>query len=501
MQAVNRKKTEQRGAGILLPISSLPSDYGIGTLGKAAFQFVDFLKEAGQTYWQVLPVGPTGYGDSPYQSFSAFAGNPYFIDLDLLIEEGLLKKRDVTSVQWQEQCTAVDYGRIYNGRFPVLRKAFSNSQHEATEEFQMFCKENSNWLEDYCLFMALKNHFLNQEWLRWDDAIKRREAAAIEQYKEELREEIGFWRFCQYKFYSQWKALLTYAHANGIQIIGDLPIYVALDSADVWANPEQFQLDKKLRPKKVAGVPPDDFCADGQLWGNPLYDWKAMEQDGFAWWKQRMCCAAKLYDLIRIDHFIGIVRYFSIPAKDTTARNGIYKKGPGKKLTDAINSVVDSSRIIAEDLGLVVDAVVKLRNKNGYPGMKVMQFGFDGNPANDHFPENYSENTIVYGGTHDNEMILGYFSNQNEWIQNYTMQYLGVKSVDQIPWGMVKKAYTGIGKTVIFQAQDLLCLDNTARMNFPSSTAGNWQWRLRKKQMGKGLASKLRKLAEKTDRI
>lgn len=501
MGSAKERKIHERGAGVLLHISSLPSNYGIGTMGAEAYRFIDFLKSAGQKYWQVLPVGPTSYGDSPYQSYSAFAGNPYFIDLDLLIEEGLLTKRDVTKYKWQEDCTHVNYGMIYNGRFDVLRKAFSNSKHQETESYKIFCETNVGWLENYSLFMALKTYFKYKSWQEWPKDIKMREQEAMQRYSDLLKEEINFWKFCQYKFYAQWDAMLTYAHDNGIRVIGDIPIYLAMDSADVWVNPHLFQLDKKLAPKKVAGVPPDDFSADGQLWGNPLYDWKAMEADGFAWWKKRMRYASRLYDFIRIDHFIGVVRYFAIPAKDETARNGIYRKGPGKKLTDAINSVIDSSRIIAEDLGVVVDAVVKLRNQNDYPGMKIMQFGFNGDPNNDHFPENYTENTIVYGGTHDNETILGFFQNQNEWVQNYTMNYLGVKELKQIPWGMLKKAYSGVGRTVIFQAQDLLCLENDARMNFPSTMGMNWQWRLRKNQMGKGLAARMKKLAEKENRI
>ncbi|MDD5953213.1 MAG: 4-alpha-glucanotransferase [Oscillospiraceae bacterium] len=501
MATTKKKKLHERGAGVLLPISSLPSNYGIGTLGEEAYRFVDFLNSAGQKYWQVLPVGPTSYGDSPYQSFSAFAGNPYFIDLDQLIEMGLLKKRDVTSVVWQDSCTSVRYDLLFQNRFSVLKKAFHNSRHQETESYRMFCEMNASWLEDYSLFMALKVYFHNKPWSDWPKDIRERQAQALHRYESLLKDDVAFWKFCQYMFYSQWDDLLRYAHEKGVQIIGDVPIYVAMDSADVWANPHLFQLDKKLRPKKVAGVPPDDFSADGQLWGNPLYDWKVMEQDGFAWWKQRMTYASRLYDFIRIDHFIGIVRYFSIPAKDKTAVNGVYKKGPGKKLTDAINSVIDSGRIIAEDLGVVVDSVVKLREQNDYPGMKVMEFGFNGDPNNDHFPENYTENTVVYGGTHDNETILGYFQNQNEWVQNYTMAYLKVKQLKQIPWAMVKKAYQSVARTVIFQAQDLLCLDNSARMNFPSTLGGNWRWRLRKRQLGKGVADRLRKLAEKEHRI
>ena len=501
MQGKEKQPVHERGAGVLLHISSLPSNYGIGTMGEQAYKFIDFLKSAGQKYWQVLPVGPTGYGDSPYQSYSAFAGNPYLIDLDLLIGEGLLKKRDVTSIQWFDDPTKVDYGKIYENRFPILRKAFRNSRHQETEEYKTFCKENEEWLFNYSFFMALKGHFNHQGWQDWPKDIKTRKPQAMEQYRELLKEEIEFWSFCQFKFWQQWSAMLRYAHENGIRIIGDLPIYVAPDSVDVWANPKQFLLDRNLCPKKIAGVPPDDFCADGQLWGNPLYDWKKMEQDGFTWWKQRMQHAASLFDLIRIDHFIGIVRYFAIPAGEPTAVNGSYKRGPGQKLTDAINSVVDKSRIIAEDLGVVVNSVVKLRKYNDYPGMKVMQFGFNGDPKNEHFPENYTENNIVYGGTHDNETILGFFENQNEWVQNYTMKYLKVKTIKQIPWAMVKKAYQSVSRTVIFQAQDLLGLENDARMNFPSTMGENWRWRLKKNQMGKTLAKRMLALAEKEQRI
>ena len=363
-------KPKKRGAGILLPISSLPSSYGIGTFGEEAYRFVDQLVEAKQKYWQVLPIGPTSYGDSPYQSFSAFSGNPYFIDLDLLIDEGLLEKKEVLALDWGSDETEIDYGVIYQNRFKVLKKAFKRSSHIDKEEYKEFCTKNTYWLDDYSLYMAVKSTFDNKEWTLWEDSIRNRELQAVEKYKTELKEEIEFWKFCQYKFCEQWKKLKQYANMKGIKIIGDIPLYVAMDSADVWVHGRLFELDERKNPVNVAGVPPDAFSATGQRWGNPLYDWKAMENENFCWWRERMKTNAELYDVIRIDHFIGIVRYYSIPVSCPTAQVGKWKQGPGAKLTNAIQESIGDSEIIAEDLGLVVPSVRRLIQKTGWPGMK-----------------------------------------------------------------------------------------------------------------------------------
>ena len=475
----------ERGAGILLPVTSLPSPYGIGTFGKAAYEFVDFLRAAGQKYWQVLPLGPTSYGDSPYQSFSAYAGNPYFIDLEILVEEGLLEKEYLDQFSWGGDETSVSYETIYQNRFQVLRTAFRSSAHQEAPDFRIFERENAYWLGDYCLYMACKEHFGNVSWLEWDEDIRFRRPEAVKKYEALLEEEIAFWAFCQYKFFEQWDRL-----------IGDIPIYAALDSADVWTHPKLFLLDEKLVPKFIAGVPPDAFSATGQLWGNPLYDWDAMEEEDFEWWRQRILASGRLYDALRIDHFIGITRYYAVPwgAKDSV--NGIYRPGPGKKLTDVINEAAGSMRIIAEDLGIVTPEVRKLLNDNGYPGMKVIAFGFDGDPANEHLPHNYTTaNCVAYGGTHDNETLAGLFCDKSDEVLSYLFDLIGIRERSEIVEGLFRQVYGSIAAVAIFQAQDVLKLDNSARMNFPSTLGGNWEWRLRKGQLGEKEAGWLRWLA------
>lgn len=408
----------KRGAGLLLPISSLPSPYGIGTLGKEAYKFVDYLVEAGQKYWQVLPVGPTSYGDSPYQSFSAFAGNPYFIDLDYLVEEGLITKAQIKKFPWGDNAEYIDYATVYGSRFQILRMAFNNSTYAETKEYAQFEKDNEYWLDDYSLYMAVKFKFDNQEWSKWDYDIKARQPEAIDRYKEELKDDIAFWKFCQFKFFEQWNKLRVYANESGIEIIGDIPIYVAMDSADVWAHKDLFELDEDFEQINVAGVPPDAFSEDGQLWGNPLYNWNRMEECDFEWWKQRMASNSKIYDYIRIDHFIGVVNYYSIEAGCENAKEGVWRQGPGKKLTDAIDSAIGDAKIIAEDLGIVSPAVRELLAETGYPGMNIIEFAFDGGPTNSHLPHNYKPNSLVYGGTHDNETVVGYFQAEVRQILN-----------------------------------------------------------------------------------
>lgn len=487
----------QRGAGLLLPISSLPSPYGIGTLGDEAYKFVDFLVDAGQSYWQVLPVGPTSYGDSPYQSFSAFAGNPYFIDLDYLVEEGLITKKDIKQYSWVSNVEYVEYAMIYQSRFKVLRTAFENSDHIGTEEYNEFLEDSKYWLDDYSLYMAVKFHFDNVEWQQWDEDIKLRKPEALERYREELKDDIEFWKFCQFKFFEQWNDLRTYANESGIKMIGDIPIYVAMDSADVWAHKELFELDEDVKPINVAGVPPDAFSEDGQLWGNPLYNWTKMEEEDFAWWKERMRSNAGLYDFIRIDHFIGVVNYYSIAADCKNAKKGEWRKGPGKKLTDAIDSAIgDNASIIAEDLGIVSQPVKDLLKETGYPGMKIIEFAFDGGPSNDHLPHNYNPNSLVYGGTHDNETVAGYFSSKTKKELKYAMEYLGVSNKEDIPDAVLRTAYASVAAMAIFQVQDILGLGNEARMNTPSTLGDNWKWRMTKGCLKKQHAKKLYKLAE-----
>lgn len=468
----------ERGAGILLPISSLPSKYGIGTLGEEAYRFIREIKEAGQKYWQVLPVGPTSFGDSPYQSFSTFAGNPYFIDLDYLIEENLLHKEEVESFCFGTDPEDVSYEALWNSRFAVLEKAFKRFDGTQSAEFLKFVENQSFWLEDYALFMACKGHFNNQSWLTWDEDIRFRTDEGIQKYKQLLKEQVEFWKFIQFKFYEQWDKLKKYANEQDIKIIGDIPIYVALDSSDVWKNPDQFMLDETRHPVNVAGCPPDAFSDEGQKWGNPLYDWKKMEQDDFSWWRSRMKASSRLYDVIRIDHFIGIVRYYVIPA-DKSARLGWYENGPAEKLTNAINESIGDAKVIAEDLGVLVDGVKELLEKAGYPGMKVLEFAFDGKTDNPYLPHMYPKNCIAYGGTHDNETLVGYYKNLSEELKEFAMDYCDAESFDEIVPKVIRMAYASVADVVMFQMQDILEKDNDARMNLPATIGTNWRWRMK----------------------
>lgn len=480
---MEKKNQWKRAAGILLPISSLPSPYGIGTLGKEAFEFLDFAREMEYTYWQVLPVGPTGYGDSPYQSFSAFAGNPYFIDLPTLVEEGLLTKEDCDKVYWGTNPSYVDYGAQYFGRSEVLHKAFRNSEHKKTAEYAQFCEENAYWLMDYAMFRAIKDFKEGQPWQQWEIGLRTRKPEAMEQAKRELADEIDYYIFCQFKFDEQWKRLRAYAKKKGIEIIGDIPLYMAMDSADVWANYELFELDELRREINIAGVPPDLFSATGQRWGNPLYRWDVMEKQDFLWWRKRMEISAKRYDVIRIDHFIGIVNYYSIPATCETAMEGEWKKGPGEKLTKVINETVGEGRIIAEDLGVVTEPVVELMEKNGYPGMKVLEFALDCSLENPYLPHNFkSINSIAYIGTHDNETLVGTLSGKNNWEMDKIHEYFGIGGGESVADTLIRGVYRSSLHTAIFQMQDLLHLGNEARMNFPATMGSNWQWRMTKDQ-------------------
>lgn len=486
----------ERGAGVLLHISSLPSPYGIGTLGKAAYEFVDNLKAAGQKYWQVLPVGQTSYGDSPYQSFSAFAGNPYFIDVENLIADGLIEVKDADSILWGRYAEYVDYEKVYDGRYKILQKAYDNWKLRGEDgNYSAFAEKNVDWLEDYALFMSCKGYFENKSWLEWDDDIRNRTADGLEKYKALLKDKIDFWKFLQYRFYGEWYKLKEYTNAAGIKIIGDIPIYVALDSCDVWANHELFQLDENKQPTVVAGCPPDAFSDDGQRWGNPLYDWEVMEKQDFAWWKKRIQASAGLYDVIRIDHFIGVVRYFSIPV-DKQTKDGHYEKGPGEKLTAAINSVLGGASIIAEDLGVKYAPVEELLNKEGYPGMKVMLFGFDGNPNNEHLPHQAVKNSVMYIGTHDNDTLRGFIDNQPEPVLERIMEYVSAADIKHVCRQMIKSAYLSVANICIVQMQDILEKNNFARMNYPSTMGDNWKWRLQSDEFTVKKIMMLKKFAD-----
>lgn len=529
----------KRNAGILMPISSLPSPYGIGTFGKDAYDFVTFVKECNHKYWQVLPLGPTTYGDSPYQSYSAFAGNPYFVDLDMLIEDGLLLKSEVISRDWGDGTVPVNvseddavngrygtykdgnigderyvsYEKLYNNRFDVLRIAYNRFKEKCIEtkktlgkgmplykQFDNFVRDNADWLDDYALFMALKVHFNNVSWSEWDDDIRFRKQEAMNRYKDELADDIGYWKFIQYEFFKQWTALKKYANDNGIEIIGDIPIYMGYDSDAVWADQSEFQLDENLTPVKVAGVPPDAFSESGQKWGNPLYDYDKMEQNDFCWWRKRMKASAQLYDVIRIDHFIGIVKYYTIPADMPDARQGEYVKGPGQKLLDAINESIGNKKIIAEDLGIEVPEVSRILEENGYPGMKVLEFAFGGDRKNPHLPYNYTTNLVCYGGTHDNETLLGYFEDRSDWELGYAYDYLDTRDKRQMVDEVFRAAYSSVAVLTVFAVQDILKLGNWARINLPSSLGNNWKWRMQKGQLGQQQITDMRYLASVFDR-
>lgn len=487
----------ERGAGILLPVSSLPSSYGIGTLGEEAYKFVRQLQSAGQRYWQVLPVGPTSFGDSPYQSFSAFAGNPYFIDLDRLKEENLLYEEELREINVSEE-EYISYEELWLSRFKILNTAYSRFHISA--EYERFVREEQFWLEDYALFMACKFHFEQKPWLDWEPSIKYRTEEGLNKYRVMLAEQIAFWKFIQFSFYKQWRQLKNYANSLGIKIIGDIPIYVAMDSADIWMNTKQFQMNEQGEPTRVAGCPPDIYAQEGQKWGNPLYDWNAMEQDNFAWWRSRMQASAKLYDVIRIDHFIGIVRYFVIPI-DQPAKSGWYENGPGEKLIHAICESVGKAKIIAEDLGVLTDEVKQLLEKSGFPGMKVLEFAFENNPRNMYLPHNYTHNCVAYGGTHDNDTLLSYFENLDEGARQHAYRYCGAHGMEDIIDKVFQMTYRCVADVVILQMQDILQKGNAARMNVPSTIGFNWKWRMQRNEFTEALQQKLRSLAETFGRL
>ena len=472
-----------RAAGILLSITSLPSKYGIGCFDKSAYDFVDWLKEAGQTYWQILPLGPTSYGDSPYQSFSTFAGNPYFISLDALIEEGVLTREECDRADFGEDAHDINYEKMYNSRYPLLRKAYERSNISENPNYQRFMAENEWWLSDYALFVAVKDRFDGAPWTEWAEDIRLRYGYSMEYYREELYFDIEFQQYLQFKFFEQWNALKAYANEKGIKIVGDIPIYVAMDSADAWAHPELFQLDEKNVPVAVAGCPPDGFSATGQLWGNPLYDWNYHRSTGYEWWVSRLWYCFNMYDVVRIDHFRGFDEYFSIPFGSSTALTGHWEKGPGIELFRRVEECLGWHEVIAEDLGYVTDSVRQMVLDSGFPGMKVLEFAFDSRDsgsANDYLPHNYSENSVAYTGTHDNETIVGWFDMILESEQQMARNYL---CDHYTPDNMLYKSFIAAAmrsnaKTCIIPIQDYLGYDNSCRMNKPSTVGTNWRWRL-----------------------
>ena len=481
-----------RNAGILMPIFSLPSPWGIGALGAEAKRFVDFLSAGGQSCWQVLPLGPTSYGDSPYQSFSSFAGNPYLIDLDLLAGDGLLEPAEYQALDWGSDPERVDYGLLYSTRYPVLRIACSRLAAQNPPGLADFCAEQADWLEDYALFMALKEDNGGLSWLEWPEELRLRRAGALKQAREEHDGEIAFWKQVQYLFFRQWWGLKEYANKKGVSIIGDLPIYVALDSADVWANPEQFQLDENGLPIEVAGCPPDAFTADGQLWGNPLFRWEAMKQDGYAWWLRRIAFQFRLYDTLRIDHFRGFDEYYAIPYGDKTARNGRWKPGPGIDFFKTVNKTLGRKDIIAEDLGFLTPSVKKLLKDSGYPGMKVLEFAFGSRDAgSDYLPHCFPTRCVVYTGTHDNDTIQGWMASAPRKEVSFAKAYLRLSKREGYHWGMMRSAWASAADLAVMQFQDLLGLGGGARINVPSTLGSNWQWRALPGTFNEKLAQRL----------
>ena len=483
-----------RKSGILMPVSSIPSRYGIGTFSKQAYSFIDSLEKAGQSYWQILPLGPTGYGDSPYQSFSTFAGNPYYIDLETLVGEGYLTREDCERYDFGDSDSYVDYEKIYLSRFRILKTAFLNSNIDKDAGYRKFVKDNSYWLDDYALYMAVKNAFGGVSWSEWDEDIKLRKPAAMKRYREKYAGEVDFYKFQQYMFAKQWFALKAYANSKNIQIIGDIPIYVAFDSSDTWANPELFQLDDDLTPVAVAGCPPDAFSATGQLWGNPLYRWEHHIKTGYAWWMKRIAYCYELYDVVRIDHFRGFDAYYSIPYGDPTAEYGHWEKGPGYDIFRTMKNKLGNKPVIAEDLGFLTKSVINLVKKTGYPGMKILQFAFDPREESDYLPHNYTSNSIVYTGTHDNDTTLGWYSQLSRRDKKFAKQYLHFRADRDAQWEFIRSAMASVSDTCIIPMQDYLGLGSEARINVPSTLGTNWKWRMLEGQFTDELAERIREM-------
>lgn len=469
---------DMRASGMLLPVTALPSLYGIGCFSKEAYSFVDFLKKSGQKYWQVLPFGSTGYGDSPYQSFSTFAGNPYFVDLETLIEEKLLTKEECEQEDFAEDTSSIDYFKIYVARFRILRLA--HKRFVEREAYLEFCEENAYWLDDYALFMAIKNHFHDNGLNDWEEDIRLRKKEAMEYYQELLKEDVAFYKFVQYKFFEQWKKLKEYANKAGIQIIGDIPIYVAYDSADTWACKDLFKLDEQLIPYVVAGCPPDSFSEKGQLWGNPIYDWEYHKKTEYRWWFQRIKFCSLLYDVVRIDHFRGFDEYYEIPYGAADAVVGEWKKGPGIEFFKKLTSTYPAIKIIAEDLGFLTTSSRKMVKDSGFPGMKIIQFAFDSREKSDYLPHTYSNNCVVYTGTHDNDTIMGWFTSLCKEDKAYAMDYMNIvdEESEDVSTTIIKFTLASVADLAIIPVQDYLGLGTWSRMNTPSTVGNNWTWRL-----------------------
>ena len=504
-----------RRCGVLLPITSLPSRYGIGCFSREAYEFVDFLADAGQTYWQILPLGQTGYGDSPYQSFSTFAGNPYFIDPVPLIEAGYIEQSAADQYDFGKEPRSVNYEKIYRNRYVLLRSAYANSPYclrpsgkwagqEYDEERRRFIKfvlDSSDWLPDYALYSAVKEYFDGAMFMLWPEDIRLRTTEAMDSYRIRLDEEIRFYEFLQYLFDAQWKKLKEYANGKGIRIIGDIPIYVACDSADTWSHPELFELDEKGFPTVVAGVPPDAFSATGQLWGNPIYRWDYHKATGYDWWMKRISQMFRLYDVVRIDHFRGFDEYWAVPYGDTDAMGGKWCKGPGYDLFALMKEQLGKKEIIAEDLGYLTKSVLRLVKRTGYPGMKVLQFAFEGGADNPYLPHNYTKNCVVYTGTHDNDTTRGWYTSSGRKQLQSIKKYADIRNSRTATWELIRLAMGSVADTAIIPIQDYLDIGSAGRINTPSTVGGNWCWRLLPGELTPDLAGRMKELAAIYGRI
>lgn len=491
-----------RSSGILMHISSLPSNYGIGTLGHEAYRFVDFLKRSKLKYWQVLPINPTSYGDSPYAAFSAFAGNPYFIDLDILCGEKLIYENEYINKDFGENRLRVDYGKQFNTKIDILKIAYNRDKAERNLfnniDYINFKTSEDSWLKDYALFMATKYFFNLKSWQTWPEDIKRRDCGAIAYYTNKLEDSIEFFKYVQFKFFEQWYRLKSYANRNGIKIIGDVPIYVAVDSADAWANSQLFELDENKNLIEVAGCPPDNFSADGQLWGNPVYNWDNNAKEDFRWWISRIKLASSVYDVIRLDHFRGFDSYYAVPFGSSNARHGIWREGPKMHLFNALRSALGNLNVIAEDLGQLTPSVYKLLNETTFPGMKILQFAFGSGNSNEYLPHNFSsDNYVIYTGTHDNDTMLGYFTSVSGKEKDFAMRYINASKEEDKVFASIRCAYASKAKLAIIPVQDFLELGNEARMNLPSSLSTlNWSFRIDKNALTDNLSNKIKELVE-----
>lgn len=487
---------KDRSSGILLHISSLAGDFGIGDFGEGAYNFVDFLSKANQKNWQILPLGITSIGDSPYQSFSAFAGNPYFIDLKEFIRCGYIDGIDLNKLSFGNNPKKVDYEALFKNKMKLLRQVYKAAKDTIYEELEAFYKENYIWLRDFALFMSIKSANKNISWSQWDREYQIYNSPKVLNFERENRDEIFFWIFTQYFFFKQWKKLKSYANSRGIKIIGDLPIYVSIDSADVWSKPYLYKLDENFIPINIAGVPPDDFTSQGQLWGNPIYNWDEMERENYKWWTSRIAYSFNIFDTLRIDHFRGFESFWEVEYGKGNAIEGKWTKGPGMKLFKKIKEELGDLYIIVEDLGYMTDDVEKLVKDTGFPNMKVLQFGLDDLNESDHMPHRFNKNMVAYTATHDNLTTMGWFNNASQENILYAMKYFKLNLDEGFNWGIIRGAWASTANLALAPMQDFLGLDNTSRMNTPSTIGENWTWRLTKDSLTEELALKIRELTK-----